>query len=281
MRQLFIILFLSAALAACGEMGTLASSPDAPNALLAIPEKALDPSLTLKAFVTVDSTDYDLTVFSTYVGGTVTGITGGTHTFVIHLQTKNPFSTDVWVDIITVTKTVVVASDGTATLQTAASDLVYPDIDGDGVTNLDEVTQGTDPTYNGALGTVPLGITYTGNTTSQGQCGWAGNTVLSNPFGTDSFTVNLTEVYSINGKVVPTGLSKWQFLDNAGAVKLEVAYQPTVSVITTPFNFTTSDGMTCVGTIMNHLSTPGTADSFDGSCSKSGDKCDFRYREPI
>lgn len=286
MKLIRVIIFLGAILAACGGMELVEES----DAMLVIPQKALSSSLTLKAYATVDDTSYDLTVFTTYVGGTITGLSNGEHTVTVHLQAKDSIR-DIWIDIITVTKEVTVSDDATSQLQATAADMVYPDNDSDGVINLDEITAGTNPNNATPLGTVNLGSTsYVDRLLGleYHQCGRTDlGILLPRPFQADKISLYLTNVYSVDGYIFVTGLSKWQIRDaDDDSLLLETGY--------TTQTFTTDNGMTCdwetqyglAGVLFGNSSEKWSFQdkddfllyrSFYATCSKNGETCVFRY----
>lgn len=237
-----VLLITTCFITACGAT----SVPTAPDAeavdqkpsLFRIPDKALSSNLSLKAFAIIDDLEptHDLSVFSTYVGGTIIGLTEGVHVVSVHLQAHYEIR-DIWVDIVTIAKNVTIVPGTTVTLQAQADDLNYPDNDNDGISNLDELIIGTDPNNSTPLDTVRVGYMDAWEF-RKGTCGDVPDGImLPNPMRTDTITLSLTNVYNMDGSLFISGLTTWLIEDTSCESVLETNYNERT--------FTTDDGMTC------------------------------------
>ena len=260
-----------------------------PNVFFGLPEKALSAAISTKAYATLDDkTDYDLSIYSSYVGGTITGITNGDHTIVVHIQGRKQSSDD-WVDIITVTKDITI--NGDTSLAVTDNDLMYPDSDNDGESNLDEIVAGTNPFNNTPLGDVKLVTLENNNCSATKGCGCTSHgVILPNPFITDNVNVSITNTYNVSGYNFTTGLSKWHITDSNDETIAEITFTESTDIYSygefPNLEFTSSNGLSCLMHIKfdgvfyegAKFKTPSAGNLYiSAECSQNNDECSIYY----
>lgn len=236
------------------------------------------------AYATLDeSADrYDLYVdtYDNVIEGNIYDIPSGDHVVHIYVSARANFEED-WLEIANVSLPVSVSDETTTTIVFTEDKYEYPDDDGDGYSNLDEMAAGTDPKTPMTLGNFAYASfkkdTWTmGNVDSEYYSDQCGNNFnpLPNPFRTDLVTVYITEAYEADDYPVATDASQWRIVDATGSLIIEYDYVEFTGGAA-PVHFIMADGIECTGSLTNKYSN----DDITLTCAKDEDICELVYEE--
>ena len=272
----FFLLFLL--VVACGQNDT---TKNLNSVSIPIPSKAISlPSIT--AYVTIDDspTKYDLTISDGVASGIIddSSIDFDTwHTIYLHFLSNSiefaNSSKDIYCDIYE-----------ECSVAFESSDYEYPDDDNDGVTNLDELLDNTDPNIPDCVITTFAHGNFersyfmepkSGNTE---YCGVEGSS-LPNPFKTSMVSLFITKActYEVGYDTYfySSEDSKWQVFDATNTLTIEFPFVEFINC-STSLHFITSDGISCSGSITNIYAN----DSISLDCNKNDLSCKVDYEEP-
>ncbi|NLD28046.1 MAG: hypothetical protein BWY40_00583 [bacterium ADurb.Bin270] len=276
-KNILIILML---LASCGgQYGDDISAPRRPFALK-LPDKALGLSYS-QAYATIDGDPYrhDLSqdFYSGEIYGEIYGVPVGMHTIGVYLEGKT-YDYDSWVKVLSASVSVDVCSGCYIDATFNEEDIFYPDDDGDGISNLDELLVGSDPftavSYQDtAFANLEnyYGQSYMNSEYHDEYCGNIHNG-LPNPLRTSIVTLYITEAYKTGNDIFTTEESEWLFVDASGEEIVRAPYRNFINY-KTPIHFVMDDGMVCTGALESNY---GSHD-LDLECTRDGLSCTSRY----